>query len=95
MKQLLVIAFIFISCAAHSQTKPTKQDSINVFNAQVKKATDSILSKTSMKEFQLWLDENVSSKSMREGTLNNLWSVFVNTRLEEWAKKNKIIVPQN
>ncbi len=95
MKHLLIIFFIAASLNSFSQKLMTKQDSIVAFNQQVKKAEDSILSKTSMRDFQLWLDENVSAKNMREGSLSFLWSSFVNVKLDEWAKKNKIVVPKN
>src|SRR5688572_1330323 len=99
MKHLLItliLIFVFF-CGASAQTNSssakvmTKQDSINVFVQKRDAALDSVISKTSLKDFRAWLDENVSAKMLREGTMNDLWAAFVNTKLEEWARKNKIV----
>jgi uncharacterized protein YxeA len=103
MKHLLItlILIFLIFCGASAQTKTpsvkvmTKQDSINVFVQQRDSYVDSLLTKTSLKEFQKWLDESVSSKMLREGKLNELWTAFIDTKINEWVVKNKIAVPRN
>ena len=100
---LITFIFLFVCIGLSAQVKNTngssttltKQDSINVFVKKRDAALDSIISKTSLKDFRAWLDESVSSKMLREGTMNDLWTAFVNAKLEEWVVKNKIIVPRN
>ena len=102
MKYVLTIfIFLFLCISLSAQTKSTssqaltKQDSINAFVKKRDAQIDSIITKTSMKDFQLWLDANVSAKSMREDPMNLLWSTFINFKLDEWVRKNKIVIPQN
>lgn len=107
MKYLLTIfIFLFICISLSAQKKDSlpitkqngltmsKQDSVNVFIKLRDAALDSIVSKTSLKDFQSWLDENISSKMMREGKLNELWAAFINAKLDEWIRKNKIVIPK-
>lgn len=94
MKHLLItLILIFIFFCGASAQKLTKQDSINVFVQKRDAALDSIISKTSLKDFRAWLDENVSAKMLREGKMNDLWAAFINAKLEEWIKQKKIVVP--
>lgn len=101
MKHLLVISLLFISWAAMAQkkdtipSKMTKQDSINAFVKKRDVFIDSVNSKTSLKEFGVWLDENVSAKAFREMPYSNLYTAFIEARLNEWIRKNKIAIPQN
>lgn len=100
MKHLLTIFFIATFFCASAQTnsssgKLTKQDSINVFVKRQDAFIDTLISTTSLKQFRSWLDESVSAKTFREGTLNDLWVTFINVKVEEWVRKNKIVVPKN
>lgn len=101
MKYILTIfIFLFICIGLSAQTpsnstsgKMTKQDSINAFVKKRDAAIDSMNTKTSLKEFSAWLDENVSAKAFRETPYSGLYNAFIQAKLEEWVRKNKIVIP--
>lgn len=101
MKKTMIVIFatiLFSAVNAQTQStsaKLTKQDSINAFVKLRDAFIDTVLTKTSLKDFQKWLDESVSGKMAREGIFTDLYIAFLNAKVDEWVVKKKIVVPRN
>lgn len=84
---------ILVCVTSHSQTnkpKPmTAQDSAAAAQAEASKFIDSLLVKTSLKDFQAFLYENVSGKEYNEGAFVRLYDLFLRTRYNEWMQRKQ------
>lgn len=67
----------------------TAQDSAAAAQAEANKFLDSLLTKTSLKDFQTFLYETVSGKEYNEGTFVQLYNFFMQTRYNQWMQKKK------
>jgi abortive infection bacteriophage resistance protein len=88
---LITLISVFIFCGAMAQTKKpmTAQDSAAAAQAETNKFIDSLLTKTSVKEFQTFLYERVTGKEYNEGTFVQLYNFFMQSRYNEWMQKKK------
>lgn len=94
MKKVSMIIFVVVLFAtANSQTnKPkvmTAADSAAAQQAEVNKFVDSLLLKTSLKEFQTFLYENVSGKEYNEGAFVRLYDLYLRTKYNEWIQRKQ------
>lgn len=69
--------------------KPKKAavDSTQMIRAAANAFRDSLVSKTSIKDFDKWLYENISGKSYNEGTLQELLGMFIQVQYNTWIQK--------
>lgn len=91
---LLTLLTTLISVYSHSQTTKPKPDSASIAQAQQQKETaeankfiDSLTTKTSIKDFQLWLYENVSQKTAAEGKFGELYNLFLQQQYAAWVQR--------
>lgn len=91
---LITLISVFIFCGASAQVKNnpkpmTAQDSAAAQQAEANKFIDSLLTKTSLKEFQTFLYENVSGKEYNEGAFVRLYNLFLQTRYDQWMQRRQ------
>lgn len=65
-------------------TKP-KVDSVALWNAHL----DSVLTHTSIRDFDNWLQENATIKVYKEGKFQDFVSSFIQFQYQLWISKNK------
>lgn len=92
MKYILTIFIFLFICIGLSAQKPkvmTAADSAAAQQAEANKFVDSLLTKTSLKEFQTFLYESVSGKEYNEGTFIRLYDLFLRTKYNEWMQRKQ------
>lgn len=92
MKSIIAIILIIFSINVSAQnTKPPKsaQDSVNELNAAADKFADSLISKTSIKDFREFLRSNLLAKVYDEATFVNAYDFFIRSKVNEWMTKRK------
>ncbi len=82
MKKITTALLLIISLQSFSQ----KVDSVALWNQHL----DSVLNKTSMKDFRLWLYENATEKQTNESKFVDLYNAFIQFQYSKWiASKSK------
>ena len=81
-KKIVAVALILVSFFGNAQTKA---DSIQQVEANA--FIDSLVTNTSLKQFQQFLYENVSQKSASEGRFTELYNSFLQTNYAAWLQR--------
>ena len=76
IKKITTTIAILISLQSFSQ----KVDSVALWNKHI----DSVMSKTSIKDFQQWLYENATVKQYQEGKFVDLYNAYVQQQYNVW-----------
>lgn len=84
MKSILTATAIIISLQSFGQSsqKENRIDSVALWNNHL----DSVISKTSIKDFQSWLYENATIKQYNESKFVDLYNSFVQYQLQRWLQ---------
>ena len=84
---IIPLLFFFNYCKGQSQQQV---DSMNKVQVEYGKFVDSLSEHTTIKQLMDYLDGKVTSKFMREGTLNELYAYFIQNQYQLWMQnKNK------
>lgn len=84
MRKILTSIAIIISLQSFGQSsqKENRIDSVALWNNHL----DSVISKTSIKDFQSWLYENATIKQYNESKFVDLYNYFVQYQLQRWLQ---------
>jgi predicted HTH transcriptional regulator len=96
MKQsicLILLLLGFMACISQtgnsSPPKMTPADSAALFQQEVNKFVDSLISKTTLKEFVEFLYINTTGKQANEEKWTMLYDFFVRTKANQWAAERE------
>ncbi len=90
MKSILLLTFfIFIFSFCNSQTPQSQaeKDSIAQLQKEADKYIDTVLTKTSLKEFREFLYSGVTGKEYNEAPFVALYNFFIQQKLNAWINE--------
>ena len=78
----IIIVCLLFSASAFSQSsqKENRVDSVALWNKHI----DSVIGKTSVKDFQVWLYENATVKQYQESKFVDLYNAFIQFQYQRW-----------
>lgn len=97
-KTIIFILSIFIFTVCNSQTKMTAADSAAKLQQELNKFIDSLVLKTTVREFMDFLYTNTTGKQANEEKWVVLYDFFVRTKASQWVaeqEKKKKPPPKN
>ena len=85
MKQTLITICIFISLSTHAQSQ--KEDSL--LRIEAGKYVDTLIKKTSIKEFQEFMWANLTGKVYSELPFPQAYDLFIQSKINTWMENRK------
>ena len=100
MKKFIVLFFSLLAITVcFSQTGATKkltaQDSALLEQQAANKFVDSVVTKTSIKEFREFLYSTITAKQLDEGKFIELYDFFIRSKYQQWIQEKQAKKPPN